>query len=414
MHKLQKFLDAGFLLALILIPFIPTFNRIDIIGPQYLYLSLIVVIFLFLKSFSLSNFEFKFNYSSKFYLLFLLIALISFVKSMNISEAIIDFTKYIITFFVLVITYSIYYGNKFYLKISLILLILFLFLETSYILYLFIENYSYESPPGRLRVFQGLAYNQNIAALSILAKIPLVLFTYFISKKKTHKIILSLLLFISVFDILVIGTRSAIYGLIIYMIFITYLYWNKFGLKFKNISISTILLILISSFCIQNILYTNSKSLKVIDRSQVILDYSTNYRLNLWEKSIEILMDNPLMGIGIGNWKIESIKYAKDFITKYEVPKHAHNDFLQIFAETGLVGGTFFLLVFISPLYFILKNFKQFENKDKLFIYFMMFSLVSIGIDHFFNFPRVRPYSLLNLFWVLAFIYTIKSFEKKK
>ena len=42
---------------------------------------------------------------------------------------------------------------------------------------------------------------------------------------------------------------------------------------------------------------------------------------------------------------------------------------------------------------------------------FLSLSLIFVGIDAFFNFPRVRPYSLINLFWVIAFIYTLKAYK---
>ena len=416
MSKFQKYVDVGFLASLLLIPFLPPFGRIDIIGPQYLYLSIIFVFYLFLKSFSIGELEFKFNHSTKFYSLFLLISLLSFTKSINLSESIIDFSKYVITFFILVVTYTIYHDNKIWIKNSLFIILMFLSIETTYIMYLFIENYSFDSPPDRLRIFQGFAYNQNVASLSILAKIPLTLYFYLISKNKTYKIGLALLLWISVFDILILGTRSAIYGLYLYLIFISCLYFIKikFGCELKKKSISSLILIISSVFLVQTILYTNSEKLKVADRSVAISDYSTNYRLNLWKASIEMLKDNPFLGLGIGNWKIESINYSKDYITQYEVPKHAHNDFLQIIAETGFFGGIFFLTFLISPFYLTIKNFNKINYNNKLLAFFLLFTLISIYIDSFFNFPRVRPYSLLNLFWAFAITYTINSFEKKQ
>ena len=43
-----------------------------------------------------------------------------------------------------------------------------------------------------------------------------------------------------------------------------------------------------------------------------------------------------ILKIGIGNWKIETIRYDAKNLVGYRVPNHAHNDFLQVAAESGL------------------------------------------------------------------------------
>ena len=96
---------------------------------------------------------------------------------------------------------------------------------------------------------------------------------------------------------------------------------------------------------------------------------------------------------------------------EYTVPKHAHNDFIHLMAETGILGGLFYLLFFVSPFYFIVKKYSSFSTREKELSIFLSLSLIFIGIDAFFNFPRVRPYSLINLFWVMAFIYTLKAYK---
>lgn len=417
MRNFQNYVDVGFLFAILLIPFLPSFGRLDIVGPQYLFLSILLFSFVIFKFFSPEAFKIKVNYSIIFFLLFLLMALLSMINSFNIIESIIEVKKHFVTFFLLVFTFSIFNSNKNYIQIATFILVGFLFVETSYILKLFIDNYSFENPPSRLREFQGLAYNQNIASNSIMCKIPLSIYLLFKTKRKLFKYLLSALLAISIFDILIIGSRSAIYS--IYLLLITliifFIFYKKFSfLGLKRKLILKPIFIIFSVFILQNILYTNSTSnLQAVDRSLQLDDYSTNYRIKLWKSSLDMLMDNPVLGVGIGNWKIMSIKYNKQNISQYEVPKHAHNDFFHIMAEIGILGGLFYVLVFISPFYFIIKNFKTISNEGKRITIFLTLSLIFIGVDYFFNFPRIRPYSLLNLFWIFAFIYSINKIENE-
>ena len=412
MEKFQRYTDIGFLLALLLIPFVPTFGRIDIVGPQYLYLSIILFGYIIIKLISIKSFKFKLNYSISFFLLFLIMALLSIVNSLNVSESLIEFIKHFVTFLILVFTFSIFNNNRTYINSAIVVVVGFLFFETCYILKFFIDNYSFENPPSRLREFQGLAYNQNIASNSILVKIPLAIFLLVKTKTKIYKYLLLAIIAISVFDILIIGSRSAIYGIYLLTLFLIgiFLFARKFN--FLNINKKNLLksvFIILSVFVLQNFLYTNSMNLKALDRSAQLDDYSTNYRLNLWESSFEMIKEFPLLGIGIGNWKIISIKYSKNYMSEYQVPKHAHNDFIQIMAETGILGGLFYLFFLISPFYFIVKNYSLFSTREKELSVFLTFSLIFIGIDAFFNFPRARPYSLLNLFWVIAFMYNLKA-----
>ena len=74
-------------------------------------------------------------------------------------------------------------------------------------------------------------------------------------------------------------------------------------------------------------------------------DNSQNERYRMWQGASHMFLDYPLLGVGLGN-------YTEAYTTKYVLPtstepgqRHAHNNFVQFFAETGLVGGVTFSLV---------------------------------------------------------------------
>ena len=48
------------------------------------------------------------------------------------------------------------------------------------------------------------------------------------------------------------------------------------------------------------------------------------------------LFQNPILGIGMGNWQLESIKADRENIQSYIIPYHVHNDFLELAAEIGI------------------------------------------------------------------------------
>ena len=96
------------------------------------------------------------------------------------------------------------------------------------------------------------------------------------------------------------------------------------------------------------------------------------------------------------------MKDAPDIIG-YTVPYHVHNDYLEISAESGIIGGFlyFFLIFYILFLLLrsILNNFRL--NKD--FSYkATALSIIVFLLDSSFNFPASRPYQQISMFFILS------------
>ena len=66
--------------------------------------------------------------------------------------------------------------------------------------------------------------------------------------------------------------------------------------------------------------------------------------------------DHPIVGVGLNNYLVRSPEYARDVGTLRfaeliaERPHVVHNTYLQLFAETGLIGLGLFLIVVIGCL----------------------------------------------------------------
>ncbi len=71
-------------------------------------------------------------------------------------------------------------------------------------------------------------------------------------------------------------------------------------------------------------------------------DFSTAERLAHWIAGIRMFVDQPFLGVGIGNYPDA---YPQYFITIFVNPLgHAHNYYINIAAETGSIGLTAYLL----------------------------------------------------------------------
>lgn len=75
-------------------------------------------------------------------------------------------------------------------------------------------------------------------------------------------------------------------------------------------------------------------------------DYATAERLAHWIAGINMFWDHPITGVGIGNYPDA---YPQYYITIFvNSLGHAHNYYINIAAETGLIGLTAFLLFLLA------------------------------------------------------------------
>lgn len=73
-------------------------------------------------------------------------------------------------------------------------------------------------------------------------------------------------------------------------------------------------------------------------------------RIYIWSKSLQIIRDNPLFGVGQGGFGKAYVKYLPPDSPWWRKYPHAHNDYLQIMAISGIPGlfifGGLWVIVF--------------------------------------------------------------------
>ena len=393
-------------------PFTPIFGVLDITNNQIFYLCVINLatsLFLVFKS---KNIKMKIIRPLFIYALFILFNGISVLYSDYFLISLKEFNIYLVVFFSLFIMYQLINIDRNNLILFKYIFLVLLIIEVGVIQYNFITEFSILNPLGRDFILEGITFNLNVAAFSILIKLPFLLFL--LKKSSAWKsTLLSFILFSSVFTILILSSRGAIlgYGILSLSTLILGILFlkssdRKSALKIFFINLSCGII----AFSLQNFLYQNQQTLKASERMQNFSGDSVGMRLGFYEDTIEHFLSYPFIGSGIGTWKINSIKYhSKDQdMVDYQVPYHAHNDFLQILTELGLVGSLVYLLIFLTLLYELaVIFFKKNKTYDRSFIYF---SIIAIGIyllDANINFPRVRAINQLSLIYIFSCLFHI-------
>jgi putative inorganic carbon (HCO3(-)) transporter len=72
-----------------------------------------------------------------------------------------------------------------------------------------------------------------------------------------------------------------------------------------------------------------------------------NYRPQIWWGTLELIKDHPLVGVGFAGYSVAIPRYLR--LSGTWQLEQAHNDYLEVLASGGVVGGSlfvWFLLIF--------------------------------------------------------------------
>ena len=196
---------------------------------------------------------------------------------------------------------------------------------------------------------------------------------FFISKESVfHRLFDLVLLGILSFRALVTFSRGGVFTAIIMILGFIGLYYIKVNIKTKfRIKVSLLIFITMILF---TWMISSIKTSGFLDKRYANQDAAgrekkdiTTGRTDLIAFEFAEFIDNPFIGIGVGNVKEERLNETG-------VEAASHSEISRIVAEHGLLGVFAFLILLITPLVFRLKN------KTNLFFYsFYLFWLLTIN-----------------------------------
>ncbi|MEM1322314.1 MAG: O-antigen ligase family protein [Bacteroidota bacterium] len=168
--------------------------------------------------------------------------------------------------------------------------------------------------------------------------------------------------------------------------------------RYRQIALSRVLPALLGLVIIGGIAVNFSGAKKdyveYLNPSTYLKSASAVERLFVWHKTKELIDDRPLLGYGSGNWKLffpsKSIRGGYRLQEKDLVFTRAHNDFLEIWAEVGLVGLLNFLAIFGLAFWAIFKTHKTASALVKQDLFILGIALAGFAIILFFDFPKER------------------------
>ena len=215
-------------------------------------------------------------------------------------------------------------------------------------LYNFILN-----PSQRIVAFTEAGQRQGGFGLSIFLGAIYFFIIYLSKSKGIIKIISLILSFILLIVAFASGTRTFIVSVICSFLF---LLWIINKQKTKKISKKVIFIMFI--FVIIIILIMPNP---FFERVKSILDYSDKWagRGEIWKVYGTVILDHPLLGVGLENGYVFYGDYRSEAQRKYGIIHREtgiwrgsgmvpHNDYILIFAELGIVGFVLWISLIIS------------------------------------------------------------------
>jgi len=235
-------------------------------------------------------------------------------------------------------------------------------------------------PPGS---FLG---HRGFAAEYLLPAIPFFLIAKnYLGKEKKHLLLIAAIVNISF--LLFTRSRAGIIILIaVTVLYIVFIFVKKEkGERFALLK--PVMIVLVASFLISFI------PIKVGERPDLKStaacffdeDFKSNIlRLNFWDASLQMIKEEPLTGKGLYKWSGFYPKYFGDYFNDKNLflvhNIHAHNDFLEILAESGIAATVIFILIYLTIALILFRGSKRSEKYFPLLLTFLItfaFSFVS-------------------------------------
>ena len=186
------------------------------------------------------------------------------------------------------------------------------------------------------------------------------------------------------------------------VLLIYYMFKNK-----RNLAVSIIFVALIST-----VLVNNPKFMHRLDTIDDFNKYQSNTeRILIWQSAWNMFKDHPILGVGLG-------QYTENYQQKYISPQakepklgHAHNNFLQMLAENGIVGFAGFVIMFG---YIILKNLITWFNTKNVYALMIVSATVCLLLQGFTEY-NVGNSAVIKMYWlILGLLVVLSEFYKKE
>ena len=356
------------------------------------------------------------SYISFSIIAYLLIAIFSLIFKAFNSESIYEFNRVLFFCFL----YFFFLTQE---AINHRIMIAFLLLGSFYQLFGYIEYFHfYNTTESYNNLYQIRAHigHKNLLSMFLVLTFPISLNLFLRQTKTIYKVLILCYCLCGSILIFLVKSRVGILAFVVW-IFLLVVYLVRIGKLKMNLVYTGF----IGGLLFFSILRTQFEEIKSIERRTISIIFhskektyeneSIQERFVLWQKTISLIKKNPLIGVGLDQWKLfipaENINATR---AKYGniIFQQPHNDLLWVTAELGIIGLLIYLFPFLYGIVLIVRN--RFFSLQQFMIFSMLFIYLIIS---FFDFPKERSIFLCLLAFLLSMLsreYSIQPLKIKK
>lgn len=410
-----KNIDKLIFATLIGVFVLSTFASSDLIG----YVSLIALFLTVIKLFVKKGEGIEWNLFEIFLLIYFLVVTISLAGS---SLFYLSFKGFLKTFTYLSFYFSAvqYYKNNLS-KIPFTIFVIALCAASQGVVGIF-QNFS---QVGEISTWQDVSminpedvmtrvygtlqpYNPNLFGGYLVASLPCLLGSVVLKLiEKKYKLAYGFLVLalLTSFTLILSGCRGAYIGLFVIMLCIFGLFakfiWQNNRAVLKTVYLSVLGLLMAIAACVM--IFVSSIRTRIFSIFAMRNDSSTSFRFNVYQSAVNMVKDNWLLGIGVGNQNFREI-YGLYMRTGFDALS-CYSVFLEIAVESGIFALLAFLAFLGTLIYKAIKFI--FDSEDLKLVVIVSIAVISIiatmvhgFVDTIFFRPQIQF-----VFWtMIAFV----------
>lgn len=239
-------------------------------------------------------------------------------------------------------------------------------------------HFVYNQPPPEgywMSYFYGSYFSihqhPSYLAMYVILSIFIAFETWFEKSLKFYGRVLWLM--ISVFLLISIYFLSSRAGILTIILLVPFYFFYKLKQKRKGLILALSILLIL--FVIFPLIRSNERVKIVFDEiSEGTLKQNVlqDGRVMIWRSALQIIPNNLIIGVGIGDVRTELMKEYIKIGNKELIENNynAHNQFLEILLENGLIGLIIFMVLFVFMAFIAI------SEKNLLFGLFLMMMII--------------------------------------
>ena len=174
----------------------------------------------------------------------------------------------------------------------------------------------------------------NFMCAYLVLMAPLCLAAVLSARTAGSRLLLVAILALTLFSIVQTGSRGGLLGLVAALLCLWAL-WTRPPLKW--------IIVLGAALCVLGYMLLGFSLAAEYREGFPLREFPQSYRYGLWRMAVHMIADNPVFGVGPGNFVVKYQAYRQS--PAHLVPYYVHNTYLQVWAESGILGFVSFLAV---------------------------------------------------------------------